>query len=128
MSFRADHVRYTAVAAAAAAAILYYLIGLGVLYIGKSTRDTGPDLFGFGAMAGSAFVVAAILLYLFRSRIVLVAIGLLQVLVIVGYFAMADIRSPSFEMWGLHVKACQVVVLAAVAWLLVRGAQARSIA
>jgi hypothetical protein len=41
-------VQLVAVSTAAVAAVLYFLIGLGVLHIGRSTQGTGDDLLGFG--------------------------------------------------------------------------------
>jgi hypothetical protein len=40
--------------------------------------------------------------------------------VIVGYFAVAGIREPPVELWGLLVKASQVVLLIAIGYLFVR--------
>lgn len=113
--------RYLAAAAAAAAALLYLLIGLGVLSIGRSVKDGSTDLFGFGMVMTAAFVVVTLLLLRFRSRAVLALVAIVQVVVLVGYVALANVRDPQFEAWGLLVKACQLVVLLAVAYLLVAG-------
>ncbi len=72
-------------------------------------------------MVGTAFAATTLALFLFRSRAVWAAVAVLQVIVIVGYFALAGIREPSFELWGLLIKACQVVVLGCVGYLLLRG-------
>ncbi len=120
---RTDAVRYLAAGAAAITAALYFLIGLGVLYVGESTSATDRDpnfLFTFGAMTGITFTVTAILLYLFRSRPLWIAVIVLQVIVLAGYVGIAGQRNPPYEVWGLTIKALQVVILAAVAYLLTR--------
>lgn len=115
-----ERIRYTAVVAAVGAAALYLLIGIGVLSIGTTSSGKAPDLLAFGAMAGATFAIVAGLLLRFRRRLLWLAVAALQLLVIGGYFAMADIRTPPIEVWGLLVKACQLVVLVAVGLLLVR--------
>jgi hypothetical protein len=125
-SGRTQAVRYLAVFAAAATACLYFLIGLRVLYIGESTSTSAadkPDIFAFGAMTGIAFAVTAILLYLFRSRPLWIAVIALQVIVLAGYVAISGQRNPPYEVWGLTIKALQVVILAAVVYLLARPAR-----
>ncbi len=117
---RQDTVRYLAAVAAAMAAVLYFLIGLGVLWVGDTTDGSAQDLFAFGAITGVTFAVTALLLARFQSRVLWMAVGVLQMIVIVGYVALSGIRTPPFEPWGLLVKACQVVVLAAVAYLVLR--------
>jgi hypothetical protein len=107
-------------AAPTAAAGLYLLIGVGVLSIGTARSGTTPDLLAFGAMAGGTFGVVAALLLRFRSRVLWAAVAVLQVTVIGAYFAMAEIRTPPIELWGLLVKGCQLVVLLAVGMLLLR--------
>jgi hypothetical protein len=42
------------------------------------------------------------------------------------YFAVAELRSPPFELWGLLTKALQVVLLAAVVYLAIRCAGQRA--
>jgi hypothetical protein len=118
-------VRILAAAAAAASALLYYLIGFGVLYIGESTTGEDAGLLGFGLMAGSTFLVAALLVWLMPRRWLLALVALLDVAVIVGYFAAAGIRDPSFEPWGLLVKAAQVVFLLALGYLLLQAPGSR---
>ena len=121
---RAEVAREVAVAAAVAAGGLYWLIGLGMLDVGRPADRSSGDLFGFGAVAGTTFLVVAALLWRVRSRVLWVVVAALQVLVIGGYFAMGGIREPSFELWGLLIKGCQAIVLVAVAWLVVRPADA----
>jgi hypothetical protein len=110
--------RIVAIGGALGATALYLLIGLGVLAIGKAANGGTSDLFSFGAMMAVVFGVTALLLARFRSRAVLVTVAVLQVIVLVGYVAFAGVRDPAFELWGVSVKACQAIVLAAVVYLL----------
>lgn len=118
---RGETIRYVAAAAAALTALLYFLIGLGVLWVGDANNGQTNDIFAFGAMTGTAFAVTTVLLLRFRSRPLWVLVAALQVVVIAGYFAVSSVRTPPFEVWGLLVKACQLVVLGAVAYLAVRA-------
>jgi hypothetical protein len=63
-----------------------------------------------------------------HRRWLVALIGLMDAAVIVGYFAMAEMRVPSFEVWGLSIKAAQVVLLLAIGFLLLRGAPERRLA
>ena len=112
--------RYLAVGGAAAAALLYLLIGFEVLAIGESKSDAN-DILGFGVSAGTTFALIAIVVAFVHRRLVLVIAALLDAAVIVGYFAFAGVREPAYEPWGLLVKAAQLVLLAGVGYLLVRG-------
>ena len=107
--------------ASAAAAVLYVLIGVGLLSIGTAASGEAPDLLSFGLTMGVTFAVVTALLLRFRSRRLWVAIAVLQLVVIVGYFAMANIRTPPVEVWGLLIKACQAIVLVAAGMLALRG-------
>jgi hypothetical protein len=77
-------------------------------------------MFEFGASAGAAFVLGALLLFALDHRGLWFLGVLLQVAVIVMYVAVGPQRTPSFEMWGLLIKALQFVILVALAWLTVR--------
>ena len=120
---RVARVQTIAVVAATVTAVLYFLIGLGVLWVGTSTSSDTTDLGAFGAIVGTVFAITALLLARLRSRLLWAAVALLQVVVIVGYIAVGSARSPAFEAWGLLVKACQVVILVAMGYLLLRGAE-----
>ena len=111
--------RYMAVAGAAAAALLYFLIGFEVLVIGAS-RSGANDILGFGLSAGSTFAVIALLVALVHRRLVLALVALLDAVVVVAYFAFAGVREPAYEQWGLLVKLAQLVLLAGVGYLLLR--------
>jgi hypothetical protein len=114
-------VQRVAVFTAAVAAVLYFLIGLGVLHIGRSTQGTGDDLLGFGLASGSAYLTIAVLIYFVRSRAVWILIAAFDAMVIVVYFAVAGIRVPPYEVWGVLIKVLQLVLLAAVVYLAVRA-------
>jgi hypothetical protein len=116
-------VQYVAAAAAAAAAILYFLIGFGVLDIGTGADGTSEDLLGFGVTAGAAFAVVAVLLLLVPRRVLLILIALFDAAVIAMYFAVAEIREPPVDLWGVLIKAFQVVLLGAVVFMIIRGPQ-----
>jgi hypothetical protein len=116
-------VRSLAAGTAALSALLYYLIGFGALDIGRST--SGPaDLLGFGLSAGTAFLGAGVLVLVIHHRWLVALVALMDVAVIVGYFAMAGIRVPPYEIWGLSIKVAQVAFLVALGYLLIRGEQA----
>lgn len=116
---RTTIVRGIAIGASAVAAVVYLLIGLRVLDIGESTATgTAPDLFAFGAMMSAVSATIALLLALARSRILWASVAVIQVLVLVGYVAMSNLREPAFDLWGMLIKACQLIVLAAMAYLL----------
>jgi peptidoglycan/LPS O-acetylase OafA/YrhL len=117
---RRETARYVGAAAASVAAGLYLLIGLGVFDVGDSTAGGTPDLLAFGLMTGGTFALAALALLLRDSRLVAIAVAAWSLIVIVGYFAFAGVRTPPFEVWGLLVKACQLVVFGAAAYLAIR--------
>jgi hypothetical protein len=124
--FQPAHVetaRRVAIITAWISAALYALIGLGVLPVGESANGGDPGLFGFGAMMAAVFVVTALLLMRFRSTILWVAVAVLQLLVLVGYAALAGYRIPPFEPWGMLVKLDQAILLAATLYLIIRGRQ-----
>ncbi len=117
---RRREVRYLAAGASAATALLYFGIGLGVLRIvDKPTADT-PDLFAFGAAAGAAFVLGAVLLLALDHRGVWLIGALFQVGVIGMYVAVSPQRTPPFEQWGILIKALQVTILVVLAYLVIR--------
>ncbi len=120
-------VQYVAAPAAAAAAILYFLIGFAVLDIGTGADGTSEDLLGFGVTAGATFAVVAFLLLLVPRRVLLILIALLDAAVIVMYFAVAEIRDPPVELWGVLIKAFQVVLLGAVVFMIIRGPQRQQV-
>lgn len=119
-SDRRRMIRYTAAAASIVTALLYFGIGAGLVVVVTETRADGPGMFEFGASAGAAFVIGALLLLTLDLRILWVLGALLQVGVIVMYVAVGPQRTPPFELWGLLIKALQVVILGALLYLIVR--------
>jgi hypothetical protein len=107
-------VRGAAVALTAATAALYAVVGFAVVDI-SSKPENGPIV----PLAMTAFVFAAltVLLALRPRRISYLTGAALCAVAIVGYFVIAPSRDPSFEAWGLSIKALQVMLLAALAWL-----------
>src|SRR5690348_14762175 len=116
--------RYIAVGAALAAAVLYVLIGFQVVAIGRSAQGGTPDLLGFGLAAGGFFAALAFLLALARGRLVWIPVAAADLVIVIAYFAMANLRDPQFEVWGLTVKAVQLVMFGALAYLAYRGRRA----
>ena len=113
-------VRYVGAAAATVTAVLYLLVGFEVLPVGEPTSGGPSDLLAFGLMAGGTFAVAAVALLLRDSRILSAAVAIWSLVTIVGYFAFAGLREPPFEIWGLAIKAGQVFVFGAAAYLAMR--------
>jgi hypothetical protein len=112
-------IRYVAAGLAAAMAAIYFLIGLGVLQV-VNGQAGDPSMLGFGASAGGAFLLGAILLAELDRRWLWIAGALLQVMVVWGYFAIAQDRDPAFEVWGLTLRVIQLPLLAALVWLALR--------
>lgn len=115
-------IRYAAAAASALTALVYLLIGLGVLRVVETAADA-PPMLDFGLAAGGAFALGAVLLASTDRRILWVVGALLQVGVIVTYVNVASQRTPPFEAWGITIKVLQVLILAALAYLAVTPAE-----
>ncbi len=106
---RGQQAGYAAAGAAALAALLYVLAG-----------TVGSVKLGFCLAMGGVFAVVAVVLFSFGRRLVWILVALLDLGAIVGYFAVAPTRDPHFEFWGLAIKASQVVLLAALGYLITR--------
>lgn len=118
-------IRRGAAGIAAVMAGIYYLIGIGVLtVVDKQTGD--PSILVFGAAAGSAFLLGAILLAVFDRRILWIVGALLQLFVAWTYFSIAAERVPAFEVWGVTLRLLQIPLFAALVWLAI--AQGRAVA
>lgn len=118
---RFDRERPKAIGATASAlmAVIYYLIGLGVLRIGGSSTGDPVDLVMFGASAGTGFLVLAVLLLRTDRRWVWVLAAVAQVWVFLVYFLVSGTREPPFETWGIVLRLLQVplfVVTVLLAW------------
>ena len=110
--------RLVAMGAALVTALLYILVGAGVLPIGRPADGSASDLVGFGVTLGGTFIIIALLSWRVRARVAWVAIAAIQLITIVGYFAAMSLREPPIELWGLMIKACQAVVLLAAGYVL----------
>jgi hypothetical protein len=106
--------RFVAAGAAVASAALYYLIGFGVLDIGGAANGEATDLLGFGLTVGTVFLGAGAVIWFIRNRLILALVGLVDAAVVIGYFAMASLREPPVEVWGLAIKVLQVAALVGI--------------
>lgn len=100
--------RYAATGMAASSALLYVLAG-----------TVGSIKLGFTLAMAGVFAVAAMGLFFFAQRRLWYLVALLDLGAIIGYFAVAPSRDPHFEAWGLAIKAVQLVLLAAVGYLII---------
>lgn len=114
-------VRNFAAAVSAVTALLYALIGVGILVVVEPGTSDQGDMLAFGLPAAGAFLVGALLLVLFDNRLLWLLGAILQVIVLVGYVAMAGIRTPQFELWGILIKLTQLVLFFALAFLVLRS-------
>ncbi|HSJ00775.1 MAG TPA: hypothetical protein VLA59_10375 [Patescibacteria group bacterium] len=118
-------IRHAGAVVAAAMAVIYFLIGAGVLQVVTANEDPG-FLFVFGAMAGGAFLLGALLLMRFDRRWLWMLGAAFQVFVYWGYFAVAPDRTPAFEPWGITLRVVQVPLLIALLYLAVRPSEQRT--
>jgi len=110
-------VRWAAGVLALANAVVYALIGAGVLRAVASTDGGGPSLIVFGALAGAAFLLGAVLLWAFDRRVLWVIGAAFQAFAITAYFNVAPQRVPPYEVWGLSLKVAQVVLFVLLLYL-----------
>lgn len=113
-------IRYLVAALSTATALLYVLIGFGVLTVVEGTATDAPPMILFGASAGAAFVLGAALLLLFDRRALWIVGAILQVGVIVMYVSVSFQRTPPFEVWGILIKILQITILGGLVYLSVR--------
>jgi presenilin-like A22 family membrane protease len=113
-------IRYAAAGLSAVMAAIYFLIGVGVLHV-VETHPGEPSLLYFGLPAGSAFLLGSLLLVLFDRRELWILGAVLQVLVVLGYFAVAASRTPAYEMWGMTLRLIQIPLFVALVYLVVRA-------
>jgi hypothetical protein len=99
-----------ATAASAATAVLYLAIFAGVLSVGRA--DVGE--LGILGVAGGMFAVFTALLWWVRRPAVWLAVALVQLPLAAMYVAIAPERDPSFELWGLTIRALSVVLVVAL--------------
>jgi peptidoglycan/LPS O-acetylase OafA/YrhL len=114
---RSRTLRLAATGVAAAIAALYALIGFSILtVVDGQDGEVVPPL----VVSAALFAVLATLLARSAPRWLLVAGIVLQLLVLVGYVAIAPERTPAFEVWGLTQKVLQVGLLTLLVTLVAR--------
>lgn len=105
--------RVVAAAAAWGAGVLYVLVGLEVLDIGRAVDPGAQDLLAFGIAAGAAQLVVGLVVLRARGRAPLLLVVGFETLVVLMYVAVASVRIPAYEAWGLTIKALEVVTIVA---------------
>lgn len=125
MNLSRTTIRHAGAAVAALMAAIYFLIGAGVLQVVTPNDDPG-FLFVFGASAGGAFLLGALLLMRFDHRWLWILGAALQVFVFWGYFTVASDRTPAFEPWGITLRIVQVPLLIALLYLAIRPSEQRA--
>lgn len=116
LSLRRRNIRYVAAALAATIALIYFLIGAGVITV--VTPVAGDNsMVVFGASAGTAFLLGAALLFAFDRQMLWIVGAVLQLLVVWGYVAVAPDRTPSFEAWGISLRILQIPLIASLVYL-----------
>ena len=98
-------------------ALIYYLIGLGVLGIGGTSSGESVDLWVFGFSAGSAFLIMSLLLMRTDRRWVWIVAAIVQAWVFLMYFLVSGTREPAFEVWGIALRILQVPLLVTLVYL-----------
>lgn len=105
--------RLVAAAAAWAAGVLYVLVGLGVLDVGSTVDPGAEDLVVFGLAAGAAQLLVGVALLVARGRAPLLLVIGFEILVVLMYVAVASVRVPAYEMWGVTIKVLEIVTIVA---------------
>jgi hypothetical protein len=113
----AERMRVGAAGVAGLVAVLYLLIGFGVITVVQNQAEVGAAPV---VVAGVLFAALAVLLLMTASRRVLIAGAVLQLVVLVMYLVVSAGRVPAFEIWGLGIKGLQVGLLAAFVAMLIR--------
>ncbi len=117
MRLERDRIRALGAAVSGAIALIYLLIGLGVLPIGGTTSGESVDPWVFGASAGTAFLILSLLLLRTDRRWLWVLAALAQTWVAVVYVMVSGTREPPFEVWGIVLRILQVPLLMITAYL-----------
>jgi len=108
--------RNVAIALCTVCAVVYFAIGLGLIY---EQRSGGMRLWVFGYSTALVFAVGIVLLLARPGRIVWTLGSAFTVFAIVAYVVVAPSRDPHFEIWGISLKVAQAVILAALLGLIV---------
>jgi len=117
-------IRELGAGASLVAGAIYALIGFGLISVGTTTSGASTDLFAFGMIMAAGSIALAVAMLRSTSRDVAIAIAALELIVIVGYFAVAGVRVPPVEAWGLSIKGLQAVVLASAVALALQARRA----
>jgi hypothetical protein len=113
-------VRWIGAACAAAMAVIYFAIGSGVVQVVEPT-DPPVDLLPFGALAGGAFLLGALLLATLDRRVLWILGAAFQIGVAIMYVVVSQQRTPPFEVWGITLRIIQIPLLAVLAYLALRA-------
>ena len=106
-----------ALVASAATAVTYLVVGFEwVRVAGVADVEPGPAI--PLVVAAVAFAGLAILLAAHPGRFAYVAGAVLCAIVLAMYVVVAPSRDPSYEPWGLALKAIEAVLLVALGYLL----------
>jgi hypothetical protein len=108
--------RNVAVVLCAACGLVYFAIGLGLIY---EQRPDGMRLWVFGFSTALVFAIGTVMLLARPGRVVWIVGAIFMVLAIVAYVAVSPSRDPHFEIWGISLKIAQAVILAALLGLLI---------
>jgi hypothetical protein len=111
--------RRAAAPVAGLVAVLYVLTGAGWVAV---TADQGPGAIPPLLIGAVLYALLAALLVLGPGRRVYLAGAVLQLPMLLMYLAVAADRTPSYEVWGLTIKALQLLLLA-VCLLLAAGSR-----
>ena len=110
--FRA-RLRQAAAAVTAVIAVIYFLIGTGVVTVVEDAsggQDTETQM-AFGLAAGVVFAIGAVVIVYVERRFLWWLGALGQAFIVYTYFTLAPERVPSFEMWGVMIRALQIVLI-----------------
>ncbi len=121
-------VRLAAGALALANAMVYALIGAGVARVVDDTAGADVSLTTFGALAGGAFLLGAVLLWATDRRVLWLLGAAFQLFAIGAYLGVAPQRTPSFEPWGVSLKVVQALLLVMLAFLAMTPGRATAVA
>lgn len=119
-------IRLAAGGLAFANAVVYALIGAGVARVVEDGAGAGVSLAVFGAMAGGAFLLGAVLLLAVDNRVAWLAGSAFQLFAIVAYLDVAPQRTPPYEPWGIGLKVAQAALLVLLAYLALTPARGRA--
>ncbi len=112
-------IRLATAGLAAVSAIVYLLIGVGVLQV-VEMRPDDPSLLWFGLPAAAAFAFGTIVMLRSQSLTLWALGAVFQVFTISAYFGLAQERTPQYEPWGILLLVTQLLILVALVTLIAR--------